>query len=132
MSNIFFDIALKRAARLSGKTGRILLLIAQLGKRLVQVKWDASTAATAKEKFQILSRLGSAYATGKYKAIPWKPVMTMLAAIIYFLNPIDLIPDFIPGIGLTDDFGILMWVYNSVSTEVDKFLEWEKTTIIKL
>jgi uncharacterized membrane protein YkvA (DUF1232 family) len=98
----------------------------------MHVKWDASTAATAKEKFQILSRLASAYATGKYRVIPWKAVVTLLAAIIYFLNPIDLIPDFIPGIGLTDDFGILMWVYASVSGEIDKFLEWEKTTIIKL
>jgi uncharacterized membrane protein YkvA (DUF1232 family) len=132
LRNVFFDIALKRAAQLSGKTGRILLLITQLGKRIKHVKWDASTAASAKEKFQILSRLGTAYATGKYKSIPWKPVMTMLAAIIYFLNPIDLVPDFIPGIGLTDDFGILMWVYNSVLDEVDKFLEWEKTTIINL
>jgi uncharacterized membrane protein YkvA (DUF1232 family) len=55
--------------------------------------------------------------------------MTILAAIIYFLNPIDLIPDFIPGLGLTDDFSVLLWVYNSVSTEVVKFLEWEKSTL---
>lgn len=132
MSNIFFDIALRRAARLSGKTGRILLLVGQLGKRLMRVKWDASTAATAKAKFQILSRLASAYATGKYRVIPWKAVMTMLAAIIYFLNPIDLIPDFIPGLGFTDDISILLWVYASVAGEIDKFLAWEKTIIRQL
>ena len=132
MNNIFFDIALRRAARLSGKTGRILLLIKQLGKWLMRIRWDASTAAEAKEKLQVLSRLATAYATGKYRAIPWKAVMTMLAAIIYFMNPIDLIPDFIPGLGFTDDVGILVWVYTAVASEVEKFLEWEKTTIIHI
>jgi uncharacterized membrane protein YkvA (DUF1232 family) len=127
LNNVFYDIALRRAARLSGKTGRILMLVGQLGKRMLRVKWNAETAVKAKQKFQILGRLATAYATGKYRDVPWKSLMVMLAAIIYFLNPIDLIPDFIPGIGLTDDFGILMWVYASVTDEVDRFLAWELT-----
>jgi uncharacterized membrane protein YkvA (DUF1232 family) len=129
LKNVFFDIALNRAARLSGKAGRILLLVAQLTKKMVTVDWSKATVTAAKEKLFIFSRLSRAYASGEYKAIPWKAVMTILAAIIYFLNPIDLIPDFIPGLGLTDDFSVLLWVYNSVSTEVVKFLEWEKSTL---
>ena len=129
MKNVFFDIALNRAARLSGKAGRIILLVGQLTKKMLKVDWSNVTVATAKERLSIFSRLARAYAAGEYKAVPWKAVMTVLAAIIYFLNTIDLIPDFIPGLCLTDDFSILLWVYNSVATEVDKFLEWEKTTL---
>jgi uncharacterized membrane protein YkvA (DUF1232 family) len=129
LKNVFFDIALNRAARLSGKAGRIMLLVGQLANKMLKVDWSKVTVATAKERLSIFSRLAQAYATGDYKAVPWKAVMTALAAIIYFLNPIDLIPDFIPGLGLTDDFSILLWVYNSISTEVDKFLEWEKNTL---
>ena len=55
--------------------------------------------------------------------------MIVLAAIIYFLNPIDLIPDFIPALGLTDDFSVLLWVYNTVHNEVNKFLIWERSTL---
>lgn len=129
MKNVFFDIALNRAARLSGKTGRIMLLLTQLGKKMMKVDWRKANVTSAKEKFYIFSRLTSAYATGRYRSIPWKMVVTVLAAIIYFLNPIDLIPDFIPGLGLTDDFSVLLWVYNSINTEIDKFLVWEKTVI---
>ncbi len=129
MKNVFFDIALNRAARLSGHTGRIMLLLTRLGSKITKVNWSTVTVAAAKEKFSILSRLSAAYASGRYRNIPWKAVMTMLAAIIYFLNPIDLIPDFIPGLGLTDDFSVLLWVYSSMSTEINKFLEWEKSTV---
>jgi uncharacterized membrane protein YkvA (DUF1232 family) len=130
LKNVFFDRALNSAARLSGKTGRITLLLARLSKKMTYVNWKTVSLASAKEKMNVFSRLASAYVSGKYRNVPWKTMMTVLAAIIYFLNPLDLIPDFIPLMGLTDDFGVLVWVYNSISTEIDKFLEWEKSTAV--
>lgn len=109
-----------------------MLLLAQLGKKMMRVNWSTVTVAAAKEKLAVLGRLSGAYATGKYRSISWKAVMTVLAAIIYFLNPIDLIPDFIPGLGLTDDFTVLVWVYNTLASEIDKFLDWEKSTATTL
>lgn len=97
---------------------------------MTNVNWNKNSLLEAKEKLTIFSRMANAYASGKYRSIPWKAVMTVLAAIIYFLNPLDLIPDFVPLMGLTDDFGVLLWVYNSISTEVDKFLVWEKSTLV--
>lgn len=94
---------------------------------MTNVNWSKVSVAAAKEKLSVFSRLASAYASGKYREVPWKTVMTILAAIIYFLNPLDLVPDFIPLMGLTDDFGVLLWVYNSVQAEINKFLEWEKS-----
>lgn len=91
------------------------------------VNWNNVSLASAKETLNIFSRISKAYTSGKYHSIPWKTVVTILAAIIYFLNPLDLIPDFIPLLGLTDDFSVLVWVFNSVNMEVDKFLEWERS-----
>ena len=127
MKNVFFDRALNSAAHLSGNKGRITLLLGRLGKKMTAVNWSKVSVAAAKEKMSVLSRLTSAYVSGRYREIPWKTVMTILAAIIYFLNPLDLIPDFIPIMGLTDDFGVLVWVYNSIQGEIDKFLTWEKS-----
>ena len=127
MKNVFFDRALNSAAHLSGNKGRITLLLGRLGKKMTNVNWSKVSVAAAKEKLSVFSRLASAYASGKYREVPWKTVMTILAAIIYFLNPLDLVPDFIPLMGLTDDFGVLIWVYNSVQGEINKFLEWEKS-----
>jgi uncharacterized membrane protein YkvA (DUF1232 family) len=53
-----------------------------------------------------------------------------VASIIYFVNPFDLLPDLIPLAGLTDDFAVLVWVYNTLNVEIDKFLAWEQSRIV--
>lgn len=129
MKNRFFDIALKSAARLAGKNGRIALLIGKLGYKMSKVNWKEVELKEAKEKFIVLGRLTKAYATGKYRHISWKSLLIILAAIIYFVNPIDLIPDVVPLLGLSDDMGVLVWVYDTMRGEVDKFLAWEKSQV---
>jgi uncharacterized membrane protein YkvA (DUF1232 family) len=127
MKNPFFNAALQGAARLAGKNGRIALLLGRLAMKLRTVNWTEIKGAAVQEKFFLLGRLTKAYATGQYRDIPWKSLLVVLAAFLYFINPIDLIPDALPVLGLSDDFSVLLWVYNSVKGEVDKFLIWEKS-----
>jgi uncharacterized membrane protein YkvA (DUF1232 family) len=129
MKNRFFTIALEKAARMAGKPGRLMLLVSRLAMKLREVNWQNVNAASAKEKFFVLGRLVKAYAQGEYREIPWKTLLIVVAAIVYFLNPIDLLPDLIPVAGLTDDFAVLLWVYNAVGNEIDKFLLWEKSRL---
>lgn len=70
-------------------------------------------------------RLLRAYATGKYKDIPWGSLVAIIASIIYFVMPVDLIPDFILGFGFIDDAALLGWIINSVKSDIDSFIEWE-------
>lgn len=127
MKNRFFDSAIGQASRLAGKQSRILLLLAKLGAKMNGVNWSPVQGQLIKEKFSILGRLARAYALGRYRAVPWKAMLILLGAVIYFINPLDLIPDLIPMAGLTDDFAVLLWVYNALGAEVDKFLAWEES-----
>ena len=127
--NRFFALALKKAASLVGKRTRVMLLLAQLANKLRMVNWKDVKLSDAKYKFSVLGRLMRAYAQGEYQGIALRNVLLILAAIIYFVSPIDLLPDFLPITGLTDDLGVLLWVYNTVNTEIDKFLTWEKTRL---
>jgi len=77
---------------------------------------------------QGLIRLIKAYYSKKYREIPWQTVVIGLAAIIYFVSPIDAIFDFIPVFGMIDDVAVLSAVFASIKTDIEKFLSWEKET----
>ena len=72
-----------------------------------------------------LCRLVAAWSSGEYRPLPWKSLILALAGILYFLNPIDISPDVIPGIGFLDDAGILALVVNSIRSDLRQYLKWE-------
>jgi uncharacterized membrane protein YkvA (DUF1232 family) len=126
LKNRFFDLALTKASGILGTRGRLVLLLTKLGMKLKSVSWKDVNAAAAKEKLLVLGRISRAYASGQYREVPWKTMVMIVAALAYFVMPIDLLPDLMPITGLTDDVAVLVAVYNAVSVEVDKFLLWEK------
>ena len=66
------------------------------------------------------------YVAGNYKQIPVPTIISVVAAIAYLISPIDLIPDFIPVIGLLDDVAVITLVLNlGVSVELDKYRKWK-------
>jgi uncharacterized membrane protein YkvA (DUF1232 family) len=127
LNNQFFQVALQKASRILGKPGRLFLLLVTFGRKLNQTDFTKSDTTIVKEKFFTLGRLLRAYAQGEYREIPWKSLLLIVAAIVYFINPIDIIPDLLPIVGLTDDFAVLFMVYKSIGTDIEKFLLWEKS-----
>jgi uncharacterized membrane protein YkvA (DUF1232 family) len=132
MKNVFFKVALTQASRLAGKPGRLLQLVAQLAHRLIRMDRKSMSAIEFKERLRILGRLIVAYAQGRYRIIPLKALLTVVAALLYFLNPFDLVPDAILGIGLMDDLAVLTWVYKNTKLELNNFIHWEKQQHIEI
>ncbi len=77
----------------------------------------------------LLGRLLRAHVNGRYRVKSLKFLLILVAAVIYFLNPLDLIPDFIIGIGLTDDLAVLTWVFQAAASELEAYTKWEKSVI---
>jgi uncharacterized membrane protein YkvA (DUF1232 family) len=72
-----------------------------------------------------LIRLVRAAMTRRYRALPVRSLLAILAALIYFVNPLDAIPDAIVGVGLLDDAALLGWVISRVRRDLRAFREWE-------
>jgi uncharacterized membrane protein YkvA (DUF1232 family) len=66
-------------------------------------------------------RLIRAYANGSYRDVPIENFGLIVAAIIYFVMPLDALPDFIAGFGFTDDAAVLAWTFNKVRDELAQF-----------
>jgi uncharacterized membrane protein YkvA (DUF1232 family) len=65
------------------------------------------------------------WSRGRYRVVPAKSIVLVVAALLYFLSPLDLIPDFLPG-GFLDDAAVVAWVLKSVSADVGKYREWAR------
>lgn len=76
-------------------------------------------------ELQALFRLVGAWVKGKYKDISWKSILICIAAIVYFVNPLDVLPDFIPFLGFLDDATVVGFVISSLKSEIEKFIAWE-------
>ncbi len=79
-----------------------------------------------------LFRLIRAYISGEYRDIPWQTIVFAIAAVIYFVNPFDLIPDIIPFFGFIDDSSVIGFVMYSISGNLKKFLEWEQSHAVSM
>lgn len=132
LNNQFFQAALQKASRILGKPGRLIVLLTTFARKLKQTDFSRENSLHVKEKFFTLGRLLRAYAQGEYRSIPWKSLLLTVAAILYFINPIDVIPDLMPMIGLTDDFAVLFMVYKSIGADIEKFVLWEKSRTTNL
>ena len=73
-----------------------------------------------------LTRMLKSWMQGDYKNISTKSIIAVVAALIYFVNPLDLIPDFIPIIGQVDDVLILGYLIKTLNKELERFMAWEK------
>jgi uncharacterized membrane protein YkvA (DUF1232 family) len=71
------------------------------------------------------SRLARAWWTREYKTIPWRSVGLAVFSVLYLLNPLDLIPDPIPILGVLDDATLLGFLFASVRADVKLFERWE-------
>lgn len=71
-------------------------------------------------------RLIRAYANGSYRDISWQSLLILVASIVYFVMPVDLVPDFILGLGLLDDAAILAWTLRTLNQDLQRFLAWEQ------
>jgi uncharacterized membrane protein YkvA (DUF1232 family) len=84
-------------------------------------------AHEAWETLQTMFRLIKASMSGEYTGVPGTTVAAAVAVLVYFISPIDLIPDFIPVLGLLDDVALVAWFSTTLKGEMDKFNEWEMT-----
>lgn len=75
-------------------------------------------------EIQLFLKMIHAYRSGEYRRIPWKALVMIVGAILYFVNPLDLIPDFIIGFGFLDDATVIGLVVKSLTDEIEKFKEY--------
>jgi uncharacterized membrane protein YkvA (DUF1232 family) len=66
------------------------------------------------------------YWQGNYREVPWKSIAAIAGALIYVLNPLDVIPDLILGFGFIDDAGVVALCLKMVESDLLRYAAWKE------
>src|SRR5690606_1749948 len=80
-----------------------------------------------KAQIEVVFRMLKAYYTKEYRGVATRTLGLLVLGVLYFVLPGDFIPDFIPVVGHSDDLTVIMAIFKSLNTDIEKFLEWERT-----
>jgi uncharacterized membrane protein YkvA (DUF1232 family) len=120
-----FSQAVKSARSYVGDPERLRDLVTEAASKAASVPRDTFKGTWA--YFQAMLRLIRAYYRGDYRTVPMTTLLIIIAAVIYVVNPLDLIPDWVPGLGFLDDAFIVAFAVRRTQRTLDDFMAWETT-----
>ncbi len=120
--NHVFALARRAAARVMQRRVRLLRLVRSAYARLAR---HEAAMARDEDDLPTLLRLAGRWARREYRAVPWRSVLYAVAALLYFVNPVDLIPDALAGLGFVDDVAVVGAVVNAIRKDLERFRRWE-------
>jgi len=80
------------------------------------------------EDLSLILSLIKDYWKDEYKVVPWRTIALTVFALLYLLNPLDLIPDFSLPLGILDDLAVLGFVVASVKDDLEKYKQWKNSS----
>ena len=64
------------------------------------------------------------YWSGAYREIPYWAISAISLALLYVLNPADVVPDVLIGVGYLDDATVVAFCIKLVQRELERYEEW--------
>ena len=112
------------ARKTMGDKKKLKEVLSQSTSKLKKLVGDSSQWKELKSKVNVLINMVQAHLSGRYRAFSNSSLLLVVFALVYFITPTDVIPDFIPALGLTDDASVLYLIYRKLSKDIDAFLDW--------
>jgi len=94
--------------------------LAALAMEAVNYVREKQSLGDIKDDVTLLCAYVRDVAKGNYKGYSKKNLTIIVAALIYVISPIDIIPDFLVG-GFLDDVGIVAWAMSKVGKELTSY-----------
>ena len=80
------------------------------------------------QRARVALHLLADHAHGACPQIPYQTVSMLAAALFYYLEPMDVVPDFIPRAGTADDALVLDIAWRLCGAGVQRYIDWKGLT----
>ncbi len=124
LASVFYKRSQGKAGRVMQDPAGLLNLLKSVFNK-VNRSGGGGTLGGIRAKLNSVVGLVKNYASGEYRDVSKGSIISVVAALIYFVSPVDLVPDFIPMLGFADDLALLTFVVSKLSDELEKFQLWE-------
>lgn len=114
-----------RAKRIVNDHDELKKLLEKTRKKLEDAQEDDSLMKKMSEYVKLVMRMITGYLKGSYNDTPWQTIVLLVAGLLYFVTPLDAIPDFIPIAGIVDDATVLVWLGKCFRDDLARFKNWE-------
>lgn len=84
---------------------------------------DRKIVKNKKSIFKIVSHLKALKRYMMDKDVKWYRKSVVIAALVYFVMPLDVMPDFAPLLGYLDDIGVVAWTIKFLGNEVTSYYD---------
>ena len=115
---------ISKAEKVVQEEGRVYELIRKASEKIE--KLGRKTFGDTWDEMLLVVEMIKRWSQGDYQDISKKSVIMVVAAIIYFVAPLDAVPDFLFGWGYLDDLAVLRLVFNQLKVEIEKFKQWKQ------
>lgn len=124
-----FESFLGKAEKLVNDREKI---VGQLKKGFQKATENQGPLVGVWHQLQLFFDLCKDYYEGRYTDVDRKTLIVIVAGLLYFISPLDFIPDFVLGVGFLDDAFILGYVYKKVAGELKKYQDWKDGQAISI
>ncbi|MCO6057786.1 DUF1232 domain-containing protein [Pseudomonas sp. MOB-449] len=101
--------------------GRLPSLLLEVSRKSTS---QSGRLGAVKDDLRLLLSLANAWLRGEYRQINPKAFLAVVGALLYFVTPLDALPDWLVGMGFVDDLAVLAWVLKTWGGELDAFRAW--------
>lgn len=122
----YFNRFKKKAVDIVNDSESLKSMLNKLKTKLDASESDDSLRDKLVEYLKLVSRMVTNTVSGNYKDLPWQTFVMIVAGLLYFIAPLDALPDFIPVAGYLDDATILVWLGKCFREDLENYKNWEQ------
>lgn len=116
----------KQAEIIASQPKKLRALLDQVGQKIGKLARDPRVQKLTMP-VAVFTRMIKAHFSGDHP-ISSGTLGFIVLGLLYFISPIDIIPDFLGVFGFADDASVILAIFARLKDEVEEFLDWERTS----
>tara|TARA_B100001057_G_scaffold470932_1_gene532737 strand:+ start:659 stop:1054 length:396 start_codon:yes stop_codon:yes gene_type:complete len=115
----------RQAMRMINEQSQVKELLWQVSQKLQKINGSGKQINELMDLIQLFLRMIKKSLAGEYSAFSHKTLLSLVFGLLYFVTPMDVVPDFIPLLGFSDDLSIVYFIIKNFKLDIEAFKVWE-------